>query len=78
MAPEHLDYLYAQMFKANLSPSHVLKVHRVLSRALKIAVRRGKVGRNVAELVDPPTAEPIEQDALSRIEARKVLAARLR
>lgn len=75
LAPDHLDHMYAEMFKAKLAPSHVLKVHRILSRALKIAVRRGKIGRNVADLVDPPTAEAVEQDSLDQSEAKKVLAA---
>jgi integrase len=73
--PEHLDAMYAQMFKAKLAPSHVLKVHRILSRALKIAVRRGKVGRNVANLVDAPSVNKVEQDSLDVTEAKKVLAA---
>lgn len=67
--------MYARMYRAKLAPSHVLKVHRILSRALKIAVRRGKVGRNVADLVDPPSADKVEQDNLDRTEAKKVLAA---
>jgi integrase len=75
LAPEHLDHMYAAMFKAKLASSHVLKVHRILSRALKIAVRRGKVGQNVADLVDPPSVDPVEQDSLDRTEAKKVLAA---
>ena len=73
--PEHLDAMYARMFKAKLAPSHVLKVHRILSRALKIAVRRGKVGRNVANLVDAPSVDKVEQDSLDVTEAKKVLAA---
>jgi integrase len=74
LQPEHLDALYAQMTRAGKAQSHVLKVHRILSRALKIARRRGKVTRNVAELVDPPSADPVEQTNLKQAEARKVLA----
>lgn len=73
LAPEHLDYMYAQMHQAKMAPSHVLKVHRILSRALKIAVRREKLGKNVAELVDPPSVEATEQDNLDQNEAKKVL-----
>lgn len=75
LMPEHLDYMYAQMYRAKMAPSHVLKVHRILSRSLKIAVRRGKIGRNVAELVDPPSIDSMEQDNLSQEEAKKVLNA---
>ncbi|MER5672778.1 tyrosine-type recombinase/integrase [Pseudonocardia alni] len=75
LLPEHLDGLYAAMLKAGKAPSSVLKVHRVISRALKIAVRRGKVARNVATLVDPPSLGYTEQAQFTREEARKVLAA---
>ena len=37
-----------------LSPQTVLHVHRVLSKALKTAVKLGLVTRNVAEAVEPP------------------------
>jgi hypothetical protein len=36
------------------SPASVLRYHRILSRALTVAVQRGHVARNVAALVDPP------------------------
>lgn len=75
LQPEHLDALYAAMLRAGKAPTHVLKVHRIISRALKIAVRRGKVARNVATLVDPPSVEHAEQQQLTRAEARKVLTA---
>ncbi|MEV5413605.1 hypothetical protein AB0K60_32850 [Thermopolyspora sp. NPDC052614] len=42
LAPEHLDQAYATMMNSGRSTSTVLKVHRILSRALKIAVRRGR------------------------------------
>jgi integrase len=75
LQPEHLDALYAAMLRAGKAPTHVLKVHRIVSRALKIAVRRGKVARNVATLVDPPSIQHTEQAQLTRAEARAVLAA---
>jgi len=42
---EHLDELYAAMSAAGKAPSSILKTHRILSRMLKVAHRRGKVGR---------------------------------
>lgn len=74
LQPEHLDALYTAMIRAGKAPTHVLKVHRIISRALKIAVRRGKIARNVAGLVDPPSIEQTEQQQLTRAEARAVLA----
>ncbi|MCQ4044482.1 tyrosine-type recombinase/integrase [Streptantibioticus rubrisoli] len=73
--PEHLDRLYAKMLDAGKAPSHVLKVHRVLSRMLKIAVQRGIVARNVAQLVQPPTVREAEIIPFTREETRKILAA---
>src|SRR5262249_23920816 len=35
LQPEHLDALYAKMHAAGKAPSHALKVHRIISRALK-------------------------------------------
>lgn len=75
LAPEHLDRLYAVMLEAGRAPSMVLKTHRILSRALKIAHRRGHVNRNVALLVDPPSSPEVEQQQLTLAEARQVLAA---
>jgi integrase len=72
---EHLDTMYAAMFRKGLAASHVLKVHRILSRALKIAVRRGKISVNIAEMIDPPSSQSSDQESLTREEARRVLAA---
>jgi integrase len=76
LQPEHLERLYSVLATQGLAPASVLRVHRVLSRAIKVAMQRGKVARNVATLVDPPavkrtqTALPLDAE-----EARRVLAA---
>ncbi|WP_329518644.1 tyrosine-type recombinase/integrase [Spirillospora sp. NBC_01491] len=75
LQPEHLDKLYSRMYAADKKPSHVLKVHRILSRALEIAVRREKVGRNVAKLIDAPGSNDSEIEPLTQAEARRILAA---
>ena len=75
LQPDHLDKLCQKMLDAGKAESHVIKVHRILSRALEIAYRREKVGRNVAKLVDPPSASAREIDTLSRAEARRILEA---
>ncbi|WP_433351617.1 tyrosine-type recombinase/integrase [Microtetraspora malaysiensis] len=75
LAPEHLDKAYATMLEQDLSSSTVLKVHRILSRALKIAMRRGKATRNVATLIDAPVAADPDLEPLTRNEARKILEA---
>lgn len=54
LRPEHLDQLYTALLDAGYSPATVLRHHRILSRALTVAVQRWHVPRNVASLVDPP------------------------
>jgi integrase len=73
LTPEHLDTAYATMLRHGLSPSTVLKVHRILSRALRVAVRRGRITRNVAVLVDAPSASTHDIEPLNREEARRIL-----
>jgi integrase len=75
LQPEHLDRLYASMAAAGKAPSHIVKVHRIISRALEIAVRRGKVGRNVAKLVDTPPISATEVRPFTRDEAKRILTA---
>src|SRR3954463_15459389 len=76
LRPEHLDQLYTALLDAGYSPAPVLRHHRILSRALTVAVQRGHVPRNVAALVDPPAQRPSDLGtALSLDEARAVLEA---
>jgi integrase len=52
-----------------------LKVHRILSRAFKVAEREGKIRRNPCELMDSPSPNSTPHEVLSASEARQVLAA---
>src|SRR3954454_9475226 len=75
LQPEHLERLYAALADKGLSPASILRAHRVLSRALRVASQRGKVARNVATLVDPPPVKrPTTALPLSAEEAKQVLA----
>ena len=58
-----------------LSASSVLKIHRVLSRSLKVAVRRGRVARNVCALIDPPSVVRVEVQPLTAANAKAILSA---
>ncbi|MGV9387173.1 hypothetical protein ACWDRB_66150 [Nonomuraea sp. NPDC003707] len=60
LTSEHLVTAYTALLEESLSSSSVLRVHRILSRALTIAVRRGRLARNVATLVDAPSAATTE------------------
>ena len=75
LQPEHLERLYASLADKGLSPATILRAHRVLSRAFRVASQRGKVARNVATLVDPPAVKrPTTALPLSAEEAKRVLA----
>lgn len=78
LQPEHVEALYQELAAGGMAQSTVLKVHRILSRSLKIAVRRGKVKRNVCTLIDAPSVEPQEREALSAEHARAVLEVALK
>ena len=78
LRPEHLDQLYTVLLDAGYSPATVLRHHRILSRALTVAVQRGHVPRNVASLVDPPAQRPSDiATALDLGEDASTLAAAL-
>jgi integrase len=50
----HLNGLYRELEQVGLAPATRRVIHAVLHRALKDAVRWGKLVRNPAELADPP------------------------
>ena len=53
----HLNALYRELEQAGLSVGTVRQTHAVLHRALRDAVRWGKLVRNPAGMADPPRAE---------------------
>lgn len=78
LTPEHLERMYRKMLDAGRAPSHVLKVHRILSRALKIAHRRRMISENVATLIDPPSVDESEANPFTQAEAKAFLEAALK
>jgi len=76
LQPEHLEQFYSDLLDGGLSPTSVLRFHRILSRALKVAMQRGRIHRNVATLVDPPAQRASDlAQPLDLKEARAVLTA---
>ena len=76
LLPEHLEEFYAHLADGKgLSPSTQLQQHRVISRALKIALQRGRVARNVATLVQAPTLKRTEVVPFTIEEAQRILTA---
>jgi integrase len=75
LQPEHVEAFYAECEAAGMAAASVLQIHRILSRALKVAMQRGKVARNVCTLVDAPSLKRVEVQPLSATEARQLLDA---
>ena len=69
LTPEHVERFYTRLEAEGLAPATVLQIHRILSRALKVAMQRGYVARNVATLVDAPSASQDEIEPLTLEEA---------
>lgn len=75
LQPEHLEAWYLELADEGLAPATILQLHRILSRALKVAMQRGKIARNVCSLVDAPSLRREEVVPFSTAEARALLAA---
>lgn len=75
LTPDQLDRVYVQMQNAGRADATILQVHRILSRALEVAFRRGMMPRNPAKLIDSPTAKKQEIKPLTEAEALRVLDA---
>ena len=57
LSPAHLQGFYRDRLDAGLSPCTVQRLHAVIHRALKQALRWGLIARNVSEAADPPKAQ---------------------
>lgn len=75
LKPEQLDAMYLAMERQGKASSHALKVHRIMTRALEVALRRGLVARNVAKLIDAPSSRSPKMAFLTAEDAGRVLAA---
>ena len=82
LQPQHLETYYARALsqgridgRGGLSPRTVQYHHRILSEALSHAVKMGLLGRNVAEVVDPPRVERTNWETLAPEDVPKFLEA---
>lgn len=74
LAPEHVRAMYKAMRDQGLSEATLRQTYAILRRALEVARREGKVGRNVADLTDAPSTEKRKRTPLTLAQARQVLA----
>lgn len=87
LSPIHLQTYYQTLLKEGrldssgkptgkpLSPSTVLRQHRIIHNALSQAVKWGMVSRNIADAVEPPKAEQHEMRPLNQEQVTKFLDA---
>ena len=73
LTPEHIERFYTRLEVEGLASATVLQIHRILSRALKVAMQRGYVTRNVATLVDAPSVSQDEIEPLTLVEALRIV-----
>lgn len=72
---ELIEEFHAHLEDKGLSPATITQVHRIMSRALKVAVVRKRIGRNPCSNVSPPQVRRHRSEPPSAVEARRILAA---
>lgn len=75
LTPEHVDGFLRLLDEAQLSDRRKQMAYAILRRALKHAVKRGLVQRNVCDAVETPQAEQKEIHPLTHEEAQRFLKA---
>lgn len=75
LQPLHLQSLYAALLDRGLSPRTVQYVHRIIHRALVMAVRWQLVARNVADAVEAPVPRRKEMPLPDAPDVQRLLAA---
>jgi integrase len=75
LRPDDIQRVYAACARKGLAPGSIRRIHAVLHRALKDAVRWGYLPRNVADAVDPPARTQRELVIPTAAELRRLLDA---
>lgn len=73
LTANHIRQVEQKMLAEGLASTYALNAHRIMSRGLEIALREGRVGRNVAKLMDAPRKSRNDQQAFELEEVVKVL-----
>lgn len=78
LTPQHLATMYRRLREQGLAEPTIRQGHAILRRSLVVAMRAGLVGRNVADLVEPPKARSVNSKRRTPMpaeDAAKVLRA---
>ncbi|MFF2054156.1 tyrosine-type recombinase/integrase [Leifsonia sp. NPDC058194] len=73
LTANHIREVERTMLAGGATSTYALNAHRIMSRSLEIAMREGRVGRNVAKLMDAPRKERNDQEAFELEEVVQVL-----
>lgn len=73
LEPDHVRAMYRSMRSLELSDVYIRRCHRILHRALKVAVREGRAERNVCDMFDGPSARKGKPKPLTQDQAVAVL-----
>ena len=73
LTPEALEKVYREMVVSGLSPRTAAYTHTVIRKALADAVKRGRLPRNVADLVERPRSRSPEMKTWTAAELRYFL-----
>jgi integrase len=74
LTPGHVQRMINTLSDSDLSPRTARYALTVLRIALNVAVRQGYIARNVAKLVEPPSVQRFQGQALTPDQAHKLLA----
>jgi integrase len=75
LEPEHLERLYVKMIVTGSAPGTAHQAHRTIKTALNIAMRRGHLTKNPAQLAKAPRLEDQEIEPFTIEEAQRLLTA---
>jgi integrase len=64
LTPDQLDRFYSRLVARDLAPKTVRNVHVLIHRALRDAVRKNLVPRNVADAADPPKLNRADREEM--------------
>lgn len=75
LTPDHVQQLYTQKIKDGWKPGSIRNIHKILHKALKIAVRRRIVPQNVCDLVSLPRQVKHKAQVLNKEQVIQLLKA---
>jgi integrase len=73
LQPVHLAELYGGLLKQGLSPGTIAHVHRVVRKAMAVAVEWNLLSRNPAAIAKPPRGQTHEIEVITVEQAQKIL-----